>query len=298
MKKRRIMIIVVVVIVVLFVVLAILYQKDLKSAKERFLVYKEKANQIKTSFGKMSYIDEGDGEVILSCHGICGGYDQAYDTLADKTDMYRVLAPSRFGYSGTDMPEDATIEMQATAYRELLDYLGIDKAYVLSTSAGAASAIKFALMYPERTKGLILYCSGYPGWEKPEKKLAIAGPPAAICSNLAMWIISPLFEPIMGMDRSTIHEIMPMDDKKDGIVFDGKVTNTVMVNDFEEYDLSKLNMPVLIMHAKDDKLADFENAEHWAKKINKCKYLFFDTGGHLMTGNSEAINEALSEFVS
>ena len=54
----------------------------------------------------MSYIDEGDGEVIISCHGICGGYDQVYDTLADKTDTYRILAPSRFGYPGSDNDRD------------------------------------------------------------------------------------------------------------------------------------------------------------------------------------------------
>ena len=90
-----------------------------------------------TSYGKMSYIDEGTGEVILICHGICGGYDQAYDTLAKVEHNYRILAPSRFGYPGSDMPENATIEMQVETFKELLDQLGIDKTYVLGTSAGA-----------------------------------------------------------------------------------------------------------------------------------------------------------------
>ena len=51
-----------------------------------------------------------------------------------------------------DIQVQITIEMKATAYKELLDRLGIDKAYILYTSAGATSAIKFALIYPERTK--------------------------------------------------------------------------------------------------------------------------------------------------
>lgn len=29
----------------------------------------------------MSYVDTGKGEVILSVHGIFGGYDQAHDTV-------------------------------------------------------------------------------------------------------------------------------------------------------------------------------------------------------------------------
>ena len=55
-----------------------------KAAQERFAVYEEKSQTIETTYGTLSYIDEGEGEVILSCHGICGGYDQAYDTLAGK----------------------------------------------------------------------------------------------------------------------------------------------------------------------------------------------------------------------
>lgn len=273
------------------------FNKDIKAAKKRFSTYSAKAASIETSFGKMSYIDEGSGEAIISCHGICGGYNQAYDTLADKTDSYRVLAPSRFGYPGSDMPENATIEMQATAYKELLDQLGIEKAYILSTSAGATSAFKFAFMYPERTKGLILYCSGYPRLEAPEKEIKQAGPPAFMCSDLAMWLLSPLFQPIMGMDKSTIHSIMPMEGKKEGIVFDGEVTNTVMYNDYKEYDLSKLEVPVLMLHAKDDKLAPFDGVAPWTERIPNCTYVFFESGGHLMTGNSDAVNQALDDFI-
>lgn len=282
----------------IFIVFCVIqYYKDVRAAKERFAFYEAKAECVETSFGKLSYIDEGTGEVILSCHGICGGYDQAYDTLKDRTDTYRVLAPSRFGYPGSDMPKNASVEMQAEAFKELLDQLKIDKAYILGTSAGGTSAITFALMYPERTKGLILYCSAYPSLKAPEKELTLAGPPAFFCSDAAMWLISPFFKPIMGMDSSTIHSIMPMEGKKEGIVFDGKVTNTIMVNHYEEYDLGKVEVPVLILHAKDDKLAAFEGVKPWTKRIKDCTYLFFESGGHLMVGHGDEIEQALDEFV-
>ena len=51
---------------------------------------------------------------------------------------------------------------EVQAYVELLDKLGIDKVYLLATSAGGSIAIRFALDYPERTRGLILYCSAMP----------------------------------------------------------------------------------------------------------------------------------------
>lgn len=268
-----------------------------KEALARFSTYEEKAKTVETSYGKLSYIDEGRGEVILSCHGICGGYDQAYDTLAGKYETYRILAPSRFGYPGSDIPDNATIDMQVKAYVELLDQLKIEKAYVLATSAGGTSAIKFALMHPERTKGLILYCSGYPGIEAPEKKISYAGPPAFLCTDVAMWLISPFFKPIMGMKQETIKMIMPLKQKKAGIVFDAKVTNTVMYNNYKDYDMSKLEVPVLSIHSKDDKLADFEGVQAWIETIPDSTFVSLEGGGHLMEGHEEEINRAFDEFV-
>lgn len=52
------------------------------------------AKYIYLSYGTMSYVDEGSGEVILSVHGIFGGCDQAFDTCKDFVSEYRILAPS------------------------------------------------------------------------------------------------------------------------------------------------------------------------------------------------------------
>lgn len=269
-----------------------------KRAQERFAKYKAMAKIADTSYGKVSYIDKGNGEVILICHGICGGYDQAYDTLAKAEHNYRILAPSRFGYPGSDMPENATIEMQVETFKELLDQLGIDKTYVLGTSAGGTTAIKFALKYPERTKGVILYCSGYPALEAPKKKITYAGPPAIMCNDFLMWLVSPLFKPLMGMDPKTLNEILPMKPRKDGIVFDAKVSNTVMINDYKKYDLRNLEMPLLIIHAKDDKMADYKKVEPWIDKIKDCTFVALDSGGHLMEGNDKKIDTALEQFIA
>ena len=269
-----------------------------KRARERFAKYEAMAKIADTSYGKVSYIDEGQGETILICHGICGGYDQAYDTLAKKGNTYRILAPSRFGYLGSDMPEDATIEKQVEAFKELLDQLGIEKTYILGTSAGGATAIKFALMYPERTKGLILYCSSYPELEAPKKKITYAGPPAIMCNDFLMWLVSPLFKPLMGMEPETLNEILPMKPRKDGIVFDAKVSNTVMINNYKEYDMSNLEMPVLMIHAKDDKMADFKKVEPWVDRIRDCTFVALDSGGHLMEGNDKKIDTALEQFIT
>ena len=296
-KKWQIMIIIVAIILVLVMVIAVKYNKAMDNAVKRFSNYQNKAKTVETTYGKISYIEEGEGEVILVCHGICGGYDQAYDSLSDITDRYRVVAPSRFGYPGSEVPADPGIDNQVNAFVELLDSLNIDKVYVLGTSAGGAVAIKFALLYPQRTKGLILYCSGYPSVEEPEKEATYVGPPSAICYDFPMWFFSPLFGPLMGMDSDTIEKILPISIRHDGIILDAKIANTDMDNQYQKYDMSNLSAPVLIVHAKDDKLADYSNAALWASKIPDCTFVSFETGGHLMSGHAKEINEALEDFV-
>ncbi|MCR4787186.1 MAG: alpha/beta hydrolase [Lachnospiraceae bacterium] len=297
-RKKKIVMIVLCILGIIVLSLTIDFFAVRKTALDRFSGYKAKAGTINSSYGQISYIDEGEGEPFLIFHGITGGYDQGVDVLSDRTADYRVIAPSRFGYPGSDMPENATVDMQVEAFVELLDALGIDKTFAAATSAGGTVAQRFALMYPERCKGLVLYCSGYPAPEKPTQPAeGMTGPPEAICNDLAMWMISPLFKPVMGMDRSVIKQIMPMRERKAGIVFDGDVVNKDHTNNYDDYGLRNIRVPVLIIHSEDDKLADPEKAQYWSEEIPDCIAVFFSGGGHLMSGNGEEINNALDEFV-
>lgn len=278
-----------------FIVQGIRCSIAVKESKERLAVYGAKT--VHLSYGNMSYVDTGEGETILSVHGIFGGYDQAYDTCKDFSSDYRIIAPSRFGYLGSDIMGDGTPAEQATAYVELLDKLGIDKVYLLATSAGGSVAIRFALDYPERTKGLILYCSAMPFTEKPEKYSEYAGPPAFLCNDFTMFLISPLFDPIMGMEPSTIYSMLPVGDRKNGVVLDASVTNLDMARNYDDYCIEELQVPTLVFHAKDDKLASYTDTEKAVKRFPNCTFIPFESGGHLIAGHGEEIKEAVSKFI-
>ena len=255
------------------------------------------AKTISLSYGDMSYVDKGNGEVILSVHGIFGGYDQAFDTCKDFASGYRILAPSRFGYLGSDMLGSGTPAEQAIAYAELLDRLGIDKVYLLATSAGGSIAIRFALDYPERTKGLILYCSAMPPAAKPANYAEYAGPPAFLCNDYAMFLMNPLFEPVMGMDASTIYGMLPVGERKAGVILDASITNPDMARNYDSYIIEDLQVPTLILHAKDDKLASYADVEKAWDRFPNSTLVSFETGGHLMVGHEEEVKEAVMAFV-
>ena len=295
MLKYIIIGVILLVIAVYLSVQAVRCGMAVNESKERLASYD--AQTEKLSYGNMTYVDKGQGEVILSVHGIFGGYDQAYDTCKDFSSDYRIIAPSRFGYLGSDILGGGTPAEQAAAYVELLDKLRIDKVYLLATSAGGSVAIRFALDYPERTKGLILYCSAMPFSEKPEKYAEYAGPPAFLCNDYAMYSLSPLFGPIMGMEPSTIGGMLPIADRKDGVVLDASVTNIDMAKNYYDYFVEDLKVPYLIIHAKDDKLASYEDTKNALSRFPNCKFISFETGGHLLAGHSQEIKKAVSEFI-
>lgn len=278
-----------------FIVQGIRCGAAVRESKNRLAAYN--AQTAALSYGEITYVDSGEGEVILSVHGIFGGYDQAYDTCKDFCSDYRIIAPSRFGYLGSDVSGDGTPASQAAAYVELLDKLGIDKVHLLATSAGGSVAIRFALDYPQRTKGLILYCSAMPPVEKTEKYAEYAGPPPFLCNDYVMFLLSPMFEPIMGMEQSTIYSMLPINDRKVGVILDASVTNPDMARDFGEYPIEDLQVPTLIFHAKDDKLASYIETERAVARFPNCTFISFESGGHLLTGHAEEIKEAVSDFV-
>ncbi len=285
-----------VVVVLYFAIQSIRCIYGLNQAKSKLSTYDVKV--VNLSYGKMTYVDEGEGEVILSAHGLFGGYDQAYENVIVRSGKNRVLAPSRFGYLGSDVKGEGSPKDQADAYVELLDQLGIDQVFILGTSAGGTPAIRFALDYPERVKGLILYCSAMPVTEKPESFIEYQAPPEPFLSDYAMYLISPLMPPLLGMPASTVTIIQPISERKVGAILDGKLTNPDMERHFEDYPIEKLKVPTLILHSEDDPIASFEKVKNAQHRFPDLTLVAFPDGGHMMVGHSQEIDQALDDFLS
>ena len=120
--------------------------------------------------------------------------------------------------------------------------------------------------------------------------------PAFLCNDFTMFLISPLFDPIMGMEPSTIYSMLPISDRKKGVILDASVTNVDMARNYDNYRIEDLQVPTLIFHAKDDKLASYTDTEKAIKRFPNCTFIPFENGGHLMTGHGEEIKEAISKF--
>jgi pimeloyl-ACP methyl ester carboxylesterase len=114
-----------------------------------------------TASGPIEYAEKGLGIPLLSIHGAGGGYDQGLANAASLLgEDFKIIAPSRFGYLRTPIPNDATPPAQADAHVALLSSLNIPKVTVLGISAGARSAVEMAVRHPDRVNALILIVPG------------------------------------------------------------------------------------------------------------------------------------------
>jgi pimeloyl-ACP methyl ester carboxylesterase len=111
------------------------FRADVQPNRERLL----RGSDIVTTeeFGDIEYAVQGKGPPVLAVHGAGGGYDQ--DLFIGEHyvgDGHRFIAPWRFGYVRSSIPDTGSPAAQAGAYVALLDYLDIEQVAVVAFSDG------------------------------------------------------------------------------------------------------------------------------------------------------------------
>lgn len=296
------MIIILCIIFMIITYLTISFNVNIKNAYKQLNAYDVK--KIDTQFGTMSYVDAGYGESILISHGIFGGYDQGYESLYSLVgDGYRKISVSRFGYPGSNLPSEATPENQAKVFEKILDELGIEKVFILTTSAGGAAGIKFAINYPNRVKGLILLSSGVPSVKKSRDEIiGMLGPPEFIVNDFSMWFSTKyfgfIFRSMFGseIDENLYKTMLPVSPRKQGIKEDTYITNLDMNVNFDAYPVEKITAPIIVLHAKDDPMVKYSEIKKFIDRVHP-KTKIFESGGHLISGNGDEVSKEVISFI-
>lgn len=301
-------------LVVFLAVLYLPYRRDIRNAYAKLDSIERQI--IATDCGPIEVAMRGEGEPVLVSHGIGGGFDQGLGIAeAYLGGGYKVIAPSRFGYHATPLPADATPASQADAFVCLLDALGLDKVIMMADSAGGTSAIQMALRHPERLKAVVFVSTAAPSVGEYD----VALPPEPVIqtmfgSDFLMWVLTHHFEsamkPAMGVPQGytlseaeqvqvtgVIRSILPIKPRTAGFVFDMFTSNLDMDNHPDQYPLEEINVPVLVIHAVDDSLASYANAEALAKRIPNTELLSVRSGGHLLLSQEATVRSEVTRFL-
>ena len=274
---------------------------------------------VQTRCGPIEYAVAGNGPPVLFIHGAGGGFDQGLAFGADLAAAgFRVIAMSRFGYLRTPLPADASAAAQADAHGCLLDALDIPRAVILGGSAGAPSAMQFALRHPQRTTALVLAVpAAYAPREDGRPALTVpAGTEAlfdtALRSDFLFWAASRLarstvVRAVLGtppevVERASaeerrrvarvIEEILPVSARRLGLKNDAAITRRL-----ERYELEKIAAPTLVFSVADDLYGTYECARYTAAHIPNARFVSYPTGGHLWVGRQREVFAEIAGFL-
>ena len=282
--------------------LSLRYRRDMNAARARLAAVKR--HVIATPWGALEYAERGSGDPVLVVHGIFHNCVGGLLSVRDFSDR-RFIAPSRFGYLGSSLPNNATPAQQADAFVSLLDALEIGQVDVICESAGATSALQLALRHPDRVKHLAVLVGNLPG-----SPTAVVQPPSAKLINreFPLWMLWTLAPSMMvrlvaglpkgfAMGREDVRFVSEFIDSlfpvsPEGVDFDAFVSNAAV----NEYRLEEINVPTLIFHTKDDQVASHDASQRAAERISDARFVSLESGGHLMLGQTNVIRDHVAKF--
>ena len=288
------------------------YREEMKSIRASV----DSASTIaETTAGPVEYAEAGEGEPMLVIHGAGGGYDQGLLIGNDLGEGYRIIAPSRFGYLKTPVPDAASPAAQADAHAALLDFLDIRRAVVVGVSAGGPSAIELALRHPERVSALILLVPrtydptqsiGVDESAESQAVLRLVEASADFLFWLAMRISRGSIVRFLGVrpevehaasqgDRQRVTHVMksilPLSSRVRGIAADSQA-------EISQWPLERISAPTLIVSAEDDLFRTLPGARFTAEHIKGAELHVLKSGGHLMVGQTARIEALVRDFLA
>jgi pimeloyl-ACP methyl ester carboxylesterase len=283
------------------------YRADMRRARRR--VAAVPAAVMATDWGTVEYVDDGRGVPVFLSHGVLGGHDNGRDLVTWYVGPdYRAITPSRFGYLGSSMPDDATPAAQADVYAAILDRLGLDRAVMLGFSAGGPAAIQFALRHADRSLALVLASSYLPGMARPLPPVAQRVMRTAVGWERGWWLLKTVapgvLARIMGVPKgwdashdsqflSVREHLFPAAPKRLGVAFDALVSEPMS----NEFPLEDVRVRTLLVHAADDRLAPYEYVAPAAARIPGARLVTIGAGGHLFLEHQQQVREATAPFV-
>ena len=296
------------------------YRRDIRRARQRISAV---SSIVETPCGRIEYAMAGDGPPVLVVHGAGGGFDQGmYLSRPLVESGFRVIAMSRFGYLRTPLPADASAIAQADAHACLLDALKIQRAAVLGASAGAPSAMQFALRHPDRIAGLVLLVpAAYPFHVEHRPQGAMPERTSgetrflfdtALKSDFLFWLAPRIARktvlraiiatPPPVIDRASAEEkarvegvldrILPVSSRRLGLLNDAAVTSSL-----PRYELERIAAPTLVVSFPDDLFGTYEGARYSAEHIPRARFISYPSGGHLWVGHHRELMAEIAGFL-
>ncbi len=244
--------------------------------------------------GKVAYVEAGDeGPCLLLVHGCPGSRRDFRWWMQGLSEWAHVVAVDMPGYGEARPTAFPPTTAGRSAYlSEVLDTVGVRKAYVVSHSFGSTVAVDFALRYSERVQGVAMLAPAGPKMHMGLRRfhgrslfyrlasLPVVGEPALLRLKKAMTVagFSKYLEP---------DEILRMLELLEHFSFPDYAAQ-----------LLDLEAPAWVAHAADDPFIEYAIVEELVACLGKPRFHVLAEGGHnIQKTMAVELNQALKAWI-
>ncbi len=286
------------------------YRTAAAAAKERLKHPGVPVHRPPTPHGAVEYARYGSGPAVLVVHGSGGGWDQGVDWAQRRLPPSRdVLAVSRFGYLGSELPAGGTTTKQADVFAAVLDHASVDRVDVVAMSAGSVTAVRFAAEHPDRVRSLLLESPLLPS-SRSRVLPPVAAVRALLRSERLLWRLthSPVLVGLAAGTRwrdlpeserqelTAINDTMfPLAPRRAGTLFDRAVAAPEMLAD--QLPVEAVTCPTLVLNARAAVLATHDEAQAFVDRLPHGRLVDVESGGHVLLGNVEYLRSVVAGFL-
>jgi pimeloyl-ACP methyl ester carboxylesterase/DNA-binding SARP family transcriptional activator len=206
------------------------------------------------------------------------------------------------GLSSWDVDE-FTLDAYVRDLETVVDALGLERFPLLGISQGGAIAITYAARHPDRVTSLVLYGTGVRGRRRKAETDA---------QHRELDALAELMRVSWGADEPGFQRVynarfMPEGPLEQWRAFDElqkktaspenavRLWQSFQLNDVTDAARS-LSIPTLILHARDERLRPFADAEQLAELIEGSRLVPLDSPNHILQAGEPAFAEFLDEL--
>jgi pimeloyl-ACP methyl ester carboxylesterase len=248
------------------------------------------------------YEERGSGPAIVFMHGAVMDRSMFDLQLAGLSDEFRTIAVDhRARTERWEGPYD--LWDLADDLHGFLDQFGLDRPVIAGMSMGGYVALRFALRYPDRVRGIVMIAStALPN--TPEEQVEFArdfekvNDAPTIPRDWAEWVASVVFGETTRREHPELVESWIehwMQYSGPSLVHEA---NCWLVREDLTARLPEIDAPVLIAHGSEDAAIPLERAAAMVDHLPEARLAVFEGAGHTVNVEAaERVNDALRSFL-
>ena len=237
-----------------------------------------------------SFIDEGEGEVLLLLHGLMGALSNWEEVVYEFKSQYRVIIPMLPIY---DLPLLTTGVKTISKYiHKFVKYKKLKDFTIIGNSLGGHAGLIYVLAHPTFAKALVL--TGSSGLY--ENAFGGTFPRRESYDFIKEKVEFTFYDPKTAT-KDLVDDVFRIVNDRHSVVRILAMARSAIRHNMQK-DLHKIHIPVGLIWGKNDKVTPPEVAEEFHQYLPKSELIWIDKCGHApMMEQPEEFNKALKGFL-